>query len=79
MQNFTLFSQPSVSWNLASLACIIVIVPNVANIFTAQTQWIPGSGSGGSQTVHNLKEVKLSQVFRVSWSKVVPYKLREYV
>ena len=63
MQNFTLSSQPLSVLVACFLACIIVIVPNVASIFTVQAQWIPVSGSGASQTVHILKDVELSQVF----------------
>ena len=63
MQNFTLFTLPPVFLIVCFTASFIVIVPNVVSLFAAQTHWIPGSGGGANQTVHKLKEVKLSQAY----------------
>ena len=63
MQNFTLSPYLTSVLIDSFTAAIIVIVPNVVCLFTAQTHWIPDSGGGANQTVHRLKEVKLSQAY----------------
>ena len=79
MQNFTLFTFPPSVLVACFLACIIVIVPNVASIFTAQpNEFLVRGVEQARQYIISMK-LSSARIFGASSSKVAPYKLREYV